>query len=118
MKKKPYAFIAVENNSPMNCQTCGKYLKNKLIEGGDYLKDKSGNWHCVACVRDKLSRWEEFERLEGLAEGGARYREALVDTLTWSIGQGYCMKPRERCTADTDKCLKCWLLFLVGEAEG
>lgn len=102
----------------MNCIMCDKHIKSKAIEGADYLKDNEGNWYCIQCAKQCLTRWQDFERIEKLAEEGSRYREALISTLQWSINEGYCMKAEERCQANAEKCLRCWLEFLVGETEG
>lgn len=102
----------------MLCIKCGKNIPNKAIEGADYILDRKHNWYCIDCARLCLDRWEDFERIQKLAEEPEIYRNALVDTLNWSIGEGYCMRPRERCTAEAEKCLKCWMEYLVGEREG
>lgn len=99
----------------MLCLMCGQPIKSKAIEGADYLKDSKQQWYCMKCVKLCLDRWPDFEQYERLAEEPGRYREGLISTLQWSINEGYCMKPKERCTASMDKCLKCWLKFLVGE---
>ena len=101
----------------MNCYSCGKKISHKGIEGTDFLKDKKSNWWCIECAKNRLSRWTEFEALEKLAENAKPYREALIDTLRWAINEGYCVRPRERCQASAEKCLKCWLNHLVGETE-
>jgi len=99
----------------MNCLSCGKPIKNKSVEGSDYIRIQSG-WHCIECVKEKLSRWPEFLRLEQLAEEASRYREGLISTLEWSINESYCVRPTDRmCKASAEKCLRCWLLYLVGE---
>ena len=101
----------------MLCIMCGQPIKSKAIEGSDYIKVKTDYW-CKPCAIDKLSQWELFEQYEKLAEEGGRYREALISTLVWSINEGYCMKPKERCEANAEKCLRCWMEFLVGEMDG
>jgi len=101
----------------MNCLSCGKNIPNKSLEGSDYIRTQEG-WHCIECVREKLTRWPEFEQYERLAENGSKYREGLISTLQWAINEGYCVRPRERCMASAEKCLRCWLLHLVGEKEG
>lgn len=101
----------------MKCIRCGKNIPSKAIQGADYILDSKQNWHCINCVRLSLDRWEYFERIQKLAEEPEVYRKALQDTLLWAIKEGYCMKPRERCAASADKCLKCWLEYLVGERE-
>jgi hypothetical protein len=100
----------------MNCISCGQKIPAKAIEGSDFLNVKSDVW-CKPCAIEKLSRWPEFERYERLSEEGYRYRNSLIDTLKWAINEGYCMKPKERCEASAEKCLRCWLLHLVGERE-
>jgi len=87
----------------MNCLSCGKQIKNKSLEGSDYIRIQKG-WWCIDCVKRTLTRWPEFLRLEQLAEEASRYREGLTSTLQWSINEGYCMKPRERCAASAEKC--------------
>lgn len=100
----------------MNCIMCDKRIKAKSFEGTDYLKDNVGNWYCIKCAKQCLTRWQDFERIEKLAEEPDRYRNALIDTLKWSINEGYCVRPKDRtCKASADKCLKCWLNFLAGE---
>lgn len=99
----------------MNCTLCGKHLPNKSLKGADYLPDSQGNWFCMNCVRQCLDRWPQFEKYEQLAEEPERYRNALVDTLRWAINEGYCNRPREHCRAEPEKCLRCWMKFLVGE---
>ncbi len=102
----------------MNCIMCDKHIKSKAIEGADYLKDNEGNWYCIQCAKQCLTRWQDFERIEKLAEEPDRYRNALIDTLKWSINEGYCVRPKDRtCRASADKCLKCWLNFLAGEEK-
>ncbi len=100
----------------MLCIMCGQPIKSKSIEGADYLKAEQ--IYCIKCAKQCLTRWQDFERYEKLAEEGSRYREGLISTLQWSINEGYCMKPKERCAANAEKCLRCWLSFLVGEKEG
>lgn len=100
----------------MNCLSCGKPIPSKKVEGADYLKVKSEVW-CMPCAKEKLSRWDEFERYERLSEDGSRYREGLISTLRWAINETYCMEPNKRCQASAEKCLRCWLKFLVGETE-
>lgn len=99
----------------MKCIFCGKPIKPKALEGTDYIKDNDGNWWCMESARLALSRWKLFEKCERLAEEPAKYRTALIDTLKWAINEGYCVKPRERCEASAEKCLRCWLKFLVKE---
>lgn len=99
----------------MLCIMCGKKIKSKAIEGADYLRDNKSQPYCITCAKQCLTRWQEFERYEKLAEEGSKYREALISTLQWSINEGYCMKPKERCEASPEKCLGCWLNHLVGE---
>ena len=102
----------------MNCIMCDKRIKAKSFEGTDYLKDNVGNWYCIKCAKQCLTRWQDFERIEKLAEEPDRYRNALIDTLKWSINEGYCVRPKDRtCRASADKCLKCWLNFLAGEEK-
>ena len=99
----------------MNCIMCGKRIGAKAIEGADYLKDTEDNLYCITCAKQCLTRWQDFERIEKLAEEPDRYRTALIDTLKWSINEGYCVRPKEYCQASMDKCLKCWLNYLVRE---
>jgi len=103
----------------MNCLSCGKTIKNKAVEGSDYIRIPKG-WHCIECAREKLTRWSEFERYEKLAEFEGKYREALIKVLTENVtpdhrGESSCMDTKKRCEASPDKCLGCWLLYLVGE---
>ena len=102
----------------MKCFSCGTNIPHKSIEGSEFIKDDKNNWWCIDCAKRCLTRWPEFEQYEKLAEDGSKYREGLIGTLQWSISEGYCMKPRERCSASAEKCLRCWLLHLVGEKEG
>jgi hypothetical protein len=97
------------------CIMCGKKIRTKYIEGADFLKDSRGQRYCMTCAIQCLDRWPEFERIENLALDADRYRTSLVETLEWSIGQGYCVRPKEYCRADPEKCLKCWLNHLIGE---
>jgi len=104
----------------MKCFSCGKNIPNKAIEGAEFIKDDKDNWWCIDCAKRCLTRWPEFEQYEKLAENGSRYREALTKVLTENVtpdfrGETSCMKPRERCSASAEKCLRCWLLHLVGE---
>jgi len=101
----------------MLCVMCGQPIKSKAIEGADYIK--TDQYYCIDCAKRSLTRWPEFERNEKLAEEASRYREALISTLQWSINEGYCVRPNDRtCRASSEKCLRCWLKFLVGEKEG
>lgn len=96
----------------MNCTKCGIWLGPKMVEGSDYIIDAKKNWWCVPCMKRTLSTAQFYEEM---ADEPMRYREALISTLQWSINEGYCVKPKERCQASADKCLKCWLNYLVGE---
>lgn len=100
----------------MLCIMCGQPIKSKDIEGADFLK-AGPLAYCIKCAKQCLTRWQDFEKYERLAEEPEQYREALISTLQWSINEGYCMKPKERCEASPEKCLGCWLKFLVGEGE-
>jgi len=98
----------------MLCVMCGQ----KIDKRGIYQTDARKNHWCEDCTKRVLSKWYEFEKLEKLVESTELYRNALVDTLKWSIKEGYCVRPREQCRASPERCLGCWLLFLVGETEG
>ena len=95
---------------------CVPPIKSKTIAGADYIEAEQ--IYRIQCAKQCLTRWQDFERYEKLAEEGGRYRESLISTLQWSINEGYCMKPKERCEASPEKCLGCWLNYLVGEKEG
>jgi len=105
----------------MNCIKCGKYIHPQSLEGAEYIKDVKGKWWCVKCVKATLATAQMYEEM---ADEPMRYREGLIHVLTDYItkpdedGNIRCMKPRERCEASAEKCLKCWLEYLVGEMEG
>lgn len=98
-----------------NCVMCGKRINNKAMLGIDYLKDTAGKSYCINCTTQCLTRWNDFERLEKLAEEPERYRNALLKILPDYVKEGYCVRPNTRCE---DECVGCWMEYLVGERKG